>query len=184
MLNIHTSGRWEGDRWRPRDRCSTLQSSWRHTGHSPAIGRWRTKHSRLPPDQRTSHSSHHMDDSWLTTHEMHMKIRQRQIIDWSCNRLNWLMQWMIDWLIKNWLVDWMNDGVTRWMPEWWTDWLNGWMNDWMIDSVNCQWMIDWLTNYLIGLVMGRDLGGDWGMVPPKLEVGDGPCIRPPQYIEK
>jgi len=29
------------------------------------------------------------------------------------------------------------------------------------------------------VAMGRDLGEDWGTVPPKFEVGDDPCIRPP-----
>jgi len=32
---------------------------------------------------------------------------------------------------------------------------------------------------------GGDLGGTGGDGPPKkFEVGDGPCIRPPQYFEK
>ena len=29
---------------------------------------------------------------------------------------------------------------------------------------------------------GGDLGGDWGTVHPEFEVGDDPCIRPPQYF--
>jgi len=30
--------------------------------------------------------------------------------------------------------------------------------------------------------MGGDLGGTGETVPPKFEVGDGPCIRHPQYF--
>jgi len=32
--------------------------------------------------------------------------------------------------------------------------------------------------------MGRGLGGTggWSLVPPKFEVGDGPCIRPPNIL--
>src|SRR6218665_1110898 len=29
---------------------------------------------------------------------------------------------------------------------------------------------------------GRRLWGDWGTVPKKFEVGDGPCIRPPNIL--
>src|SRR6218665_47313 len=32
------------------------------------------------------------------------------------------------------------------------------------------------------LPRGGDLGGTWGDGPPKLEVGDGPCIRPPNIL--
>ena len=32
-------------------------------------------------------------------------------------------------------------------------------------------------------VIGGDLEEDWGTVPPKFEVGDGPCIRSPIFGE-
>jgi len=32
---------------------------------------------------------------------------------------------------------------------------------------------------LVVTAMGGDLGETGGTVPPKFEVGDGPCIRPP-----
>jgi len=31
-------------------------------------------------------------------------------------------------------------------------------------------------------MQGRKPRGDWGDGPPKFEVGDGPCIRPPNIL--